>query len=135
MSKICRGVKCTENQHVLLYRNCAPQSFWVFLRAMFYWAHWLISRNGLLLEQSKYVSCFLLPDETCNVHKLHVDIIFFPSVQSRIFLFKEMERSSIYFGAEYVLDNSYWYTERFVLAGYLTDGTSSSQSIKMPLNQ
>lgn len=46
-----------------------------------------------------------------------------------------MARSSIYFGSEYVLDNSSWYTERFVLADYLTDGTSSSQSIKMPLNQ
>lgn len=40
--------------------------------------------------------------------------------------------------AAYILvQSTFWiiHTELFVLAGYLTDGTSSSQNIKMPLNQ
>lgn len=46
-----------------------------------------------------------------------------------------MERSSIYFIAEHILDNLYCYLECFVLADQLTSGESSSQSIKIYLTQ
>lgn len=43
-----------------------------------------------------------------SFHQLKVDVFFF--------LVKEMQRSSIYFGSEYNLDNLYWCTDCRVLA-------------------
>lgn len=65
-----------------------------------------------------FLTFFFLSVKTCSVHELHIYIIFLPSVKSRCFFFlvKEMQRSSIYFGSEYNLDNLYWCTDCRVLA-------------------